>query len=735
MKYDVFISYSRKDYAEEIINEKGEKEERIIPGNIVSQIIKYLKKNKISYWWDEYGMYSSDEFIETLAEYIAESRILLFISTENSNASKWTPKEISSALHLEKKVIPFRVDNSKYSNSVLFLISDIDFIDYSKDKKKAFKKLEISIKKILEDERLRLEEERKRKEEEERRRQEEEEKKKEKEINKPIKKDAIYYAKTRHWSVNVLLRSMFVVAFGFGVIACLLEVTGEINIAEMWLYISLAEGGVAGLQDILLNNKRGVYILLSLMVIPLCVFIMGYAHTRIFTIPIVFLLSIYIILICIMPIKKNGIRAYNLLEKGRCWISKSRPDDNGNAFIYVLFIAILIIFINLESKNEALTDGDYCKDGMIVAEKYGKYGYIDKTGNIVVPFKYDRAWNFSEGLARVMKDGKRGFIDKTGKEIVPCIYDSASGFYEGLAQVMKDGKRFFIDKTGREVISCEYDSAGIFIEGFVRVEKEGKWGYIDKTGREVIPSIYEDVGWSFSEGLSWVKKDGKYGYVDTTGKEITSFIYDRVEPFIEGLAVVEKDGKYGYIDKTGKEVIPFIYDSAIGFSEGLARVGKDGKSFFIDKTGREVIPPIYKGVGRSFSEGLAQVMKDGGWGFIDKTGVEVIPCEYDETWNFSEGLAKVGRVSSDSFYLGYIDKTGKEVVPLKYNKVGNFSEGLAKVGKLYSTSFFFGYVDKTGKEVIPCKYDKVEDFSEGLAKVEKNGDIFFIDKEGNRVID
>ncbi|MBQ1276862.1 MAG: toll/interleukin-1 receptor domain-containing protein, partial [Flavobacteriales bacterium] len=206
MKYDVFISYSRKDYAEEIINEKGEKEERIIPGNIVSQTIKCLESNEISYWWDKDGIYSADQFIAVIAKAIRESSIFLFISTENSNESYWTPKEISAACHLKKKIIPFKVDDSYYTDSVLLLLSDVDFIDYSKDKKKAFEKLEVSIKKILEDERLRLEEERKRKEEEEHRRREEEErhrreeeeKKKEKEINKPIKKDAIYYAKTRH---------------------------------------------------------------------------------------------------------------------------------------------------------------------------------------------------------------------------------------------------------------------------------------------------------------------------------------------------------------------------------------------------------------------------------------------------------------------------------------------------------------------------------------------------------
>ena len=35
----------------------------------------------------------------------------------------------------------------------------------------------------------------------------------------------------------------------------------------------------------------------------------------------------------------------------------------------------------------------------------GKYGYKEKSGKIIIPANYDRAWNFSEGLAVVEVDG------------------------------------------------------------------------------------------------------------------------------------------------------------------------------------------------------------------------------------------------------------------------------------------------------------------------------------------
>jgi hypothetical protein len=92
---------------------------------------------------------------------------------------------------------------------------------------------------------------------------------------------------------------------------------------------------------------------------------------------------------------------------------------------------------------------------VIVAVKLdGKWGFIDKTGQEIVPPKYDYVWYYSEGLATVsigeFKEsyyGKIGFIDKTGKEIVPLKYDQALWFSEGLAAVKLDGKWGFIALT------------------------------------------------------------------------------------------------------------------------------------------------------------------------------------------------------------------------------------------------------------------------------------------------
>lgn len=56
--------------------------------------------------------------------------------------------------------------------------------------------------------------------------------------------------------------------------------------------------------------------------------------------------------------------------------------------------------------------------GLFHVSQNDKEGYIDRTGKIVIPLKFDGARNFSEGLAAVKVEDKWGFIDETGKVVI-----------------------------------------------------------------------------------------------------------------------------------------------------------------------------------------------------------------------------------------------------------------------------------------------------------------------------
>lgn len=55
-------------------------------------------------------------------------------------------------------------------------------------------------------------------------------------------------------------------------------------------------------------------------------------------------------------------------------------------------------------------------EGFIVAKKNEKMGYLDRHGNVVIPFSYDSASDFSEGFAAVERFGKWGYVDRYGND-------------------------------------------------------------------------------------------------------------------------------------------------------------------------------------------------------------------------------------------------------------------------------------------------------------------------------
>ena len=87
-----------------------------------------------------------------------------------------------------------------------------------------------------------------------------------------------------------------------------------------------------------------------------------------------------------------------------------------------------------------------------------KWGYVNTSGKVQIPFKYTSVGKFSCGLAPVMLDGKWGYINKTGKIVIPCQFGYDYDFDRGIAQVWDNGKECFINDSGRIIVRTPADA-------------------------------------------------------------------------------------------------------------------------------------------------------------------------------------------------------------------------------------------------------------------------------------
>lgn len=115
MKYDLFISYSRKDFDE------------------VKQLIDSIKQRipTLSYWFDLTGIESGDEFEDKIISAIDNSAYMIFALSDNSIQSDWTKDEVTYAKNTDKKVIPILLKGAKLKGWFLFKFGRIDCIDYT----------------------------------------------------------------------------------------------------------------------------------------------------------------------------------------------------------------------------------------------------------------------------------------------------------------------------------------------------------------------------------------------------------------------------------------------------------------------------------------------------------------------------------------------------------------------------------------------------------------------------
>lgn len=282
------------------------------------------------------------------------------------------------------------------------------------------------------------------------------------------------------------------------------------------------------------------------------------------------------------------------------------------------------------------------KPSLYAVDKGDKYGYIDKTGKVIIDYQYDYAQHFSSsGFAIVTKNEMKGVIDLTNKTLLPFEFESikTSDFED----------YFFASRPGENQPTELYDLKGNKID---------------------VPFA------SFSESSIFKQSE---------------IVNDYTTIFVNGM--------YGVVSLADNKVLlPAEYEQLKLFNKGII-ARKNKAYFFIDYNGKTIFETdqynLYK---PQISEGLIHAVANNKSVLLNLRGEVVTSAEYTDLAKFSD---KRAAFSDANYKQGYLDENGKVVISAQFTRARAFQNGVASVQ--LENNGLYGLIDKSGKWIVQPK--------------------------------
>lgn len=181
------------------------------------------------------------------------------------------------------------------------------------------------------------------------------------------------------------------------------------------------------------------------------------------------------------------------------------------------------------------------------------WGYIDVEGIVVIEPQFDVSVGFfSEGLAPVRKGDLWGYVDKTGETAIPFAFDSASEFQDGVAMVCMHGDVrvcYGIDRNGDIVI--------------LPVKRYDRGLRLSEDGRFLARYTNRETGEMVEEAFDFDNLTAPLDYYFSSSYASEGLIKFETE--------TDDGTRYGFVSRNGEIVIPARAWHLNPFSEGLAR--------------------------------------------------------------------------------------------------------------------------------------------------------------------
>ncbi len=300
------------------------------------------------------------------------------------------------------------------------------------------------------------------------------------------------------------------------------------------------------------------------------------------------------------------------------------------AIVVLVIIGIVSFFLyqnNTEEKRkyelEKIEETNY-----FIVRQEGKYGIINKNGDIIINPDYDNI-----------------VIPNPEKAVFVC--------YEGEESKVLNDKKEEILSNYEEVQPIQLKNVVtdyIYEKSVLTYTKEGKIGLISLEGKKITKPIYDEItALPYKEGELLVKQDEKYGVINIKGNELVKLEYNQISTdiyyeensnyvysgYIVGIKT-EEGYRYGYIDVNGKQLLLPEFNAVSRITEiknnnkEIYLIASKNGQYGLYKNGEQLIPNEYVSMRYDNTNRVVVVEKGKKYGVMSIEGKSIIPIEYTQ---------------------------------------------------------------------------------------------------------
>lgn len=121
--------------------------------------------------------------------------------------------------------------------------------------------------------------------------------------------------------------------------------------------------------------------------------------------------------------------------------------------------------------------------------KKNKQALMDMNGRITIDYDTYEEVNFAhENMIRIKRNGKYGFVDRKLNLVIPCKYNSATDFNEGLSICVLKQETFLINTKGETILKTKDAITSIPGNYYLVKDEEGDKLY-DRKGQPIISAV------------------------------------------------------------------------------------------------------------------------------------------------------------------------------------------------------------------------------------------------------